>query len=120
MKPISKRAITDYAAVILVWAAISIAAFALSGCAKFITTQEDTSYDATTGNKTRTITTQASARTFFDANSQLAKFKATQTDKTQSATVGTLNQESSGSNAVQVLRIVVEGAAAGAAKALAP
>lgn len=64
------------------------------GCARFQTTQTDTSYEK--GVPLRTITTKATATTFFEAKSALASFKATQTDKTQSASVGALNQESGG------------------------
>lgn len=74
-----------------------------AGCASFSTTQEDLSYDEFTGAATRKIVTRAASRTFFDAKSQLARFKATQTDKSQSAQVGELGQETSGTNAVQVL-----------------
>lgn len=73
----------------------------LTGCASFVTIQTDTSYE--NGKPLRSITTKAKARTFFDAKSQLATFKASQTDKTQSAQVGGLTSETSGTNAVQVL-----------------
>jgi len=63
------------------------------GCARFSTTQTDTSYDEQ-AKPARTITTKVSATTFFTAKSDLAKFKALQTDKTQSAAVGALGQES--------------------------
>ena len=86
-----------------------IAAVCLAGCSTFNTTQTDKSYELQPGktgtNITfREITTKATARTFWDARSALANFKATQTDKTQSATVGALNNESSGTNAVTVLK----------------
>lgn len=67
----------------------------LLGCANFTTKQTDTSYDDA-GKPLRAITTKASATTFFDSKSSLASFKANQTDKTQSATVGSLTQETSG------------------------
>lgn len=76
----------------------------LTGCARFGTVQRDVSYDSTTGNKIREITTKATGSTFFDAKSELAKWKASQTDKTQSAEVGGLSNLSSGTNAVQTLR----------------
>jgi hypothetical protein len=63
----------------------------IPGCARFSTQQTDTSY-ATNGIPQRAITTKATAYTVFSATSELAKFKASQTDKTQSATVGTLSQ----------------------------
>jgi len=83
--------------------------FIATGCARFKTTQTDKRTDAD-GSVTE-ITTVVRATTFFDSKSGLADFKATQSEKQQGATVGSLNQESSGSNAVQILKIVVEGAA---------
>lgn len=78
----------------------------LTGCAQFTTTQTDLSYEK--GQPQRQITTRATARTFFESKSALANFKATQTDKTQSANVGSLNQESGGTNTVGALNAVVE------------
>ena len=51
------------------------------------------------GQPVRQITTKATSTTFFSAKSDLAKFKASQTDKTQSATVGSLGQEGGQTNA---------------------
>ncbi len=68
---------------------------AITGCAHFQTSQTDTE---TINGVTNTRTTRASATTLFDAKSDLAKFKASQSDKTQSATVGTLGQESTTTN----------------------
>ena len=62
----------------------------LTGCARFHTVQSDTSYD-NQGKPTRTITTKVTALALFSANSELAKFRANQSDKTQSASVGSLN-----------------------------
>lgn len=81
---------------------ILIPLLVVTGCAHFTTTQEDKSYDK--GQPVRQITTHASATTFFDAQSQLAKFKATQSDKTQSASVGSLNEGSSGTNVVNTIQ----------------
>ncbi len=58
------------------------------------------------------MTTTARAVTFFDSKSELSKFKALQTDKTQSAAVGSLSQEASGTNAVALLKAMAELAAA--------
>jgi predicted negative regulator of RcsB-dependent stress response len=77
------------------------------GCASFTTTQTDVSYDEKSGQY-RTITTEVKAKTFGTAKSELAKFKATQTDKTQGASVGSLDQQSSGTNAVAILEKMVE------------
>jgi hypothetical protein len=95
-----------------------MAALALVGCARFKTIQTDTSYDSK-GNPSRAITTKATSTTFFDSKSSLTTFKANQTDKTQSASVGSLNQESNGTNAVDLVSRVsaaVVSAAIGAAK----
>ena len=74
----------------------------LMGCSTFTTTQTDFSYEE--GKPVRQITTKAKARTFWDSKSALASFAATQSDKTQSAKVGGLSQESSGTNALEVVR----------------
>jgi hypothetical protein len=81
-----------------------------NGCARFTTTQKDLRYVIVT-NATHTatapsteITTRATAWTFWDSRSALSRFRAAQTDKSQSATVGELVQETSGTNAVQVLK----------------
>jgi hypothetical protein len=86
-----------------------LSALSLAGCAHYTTTQSDTSYEK--GIPSRTITTKVKVGTFFDAKSELAKSKAMQTDKTQSSALGGMSQETSGSNAVQVVKIVIEGAA---------
>ena len=78
------------------------------GCSAFTTTQ----VDLTRPNGGKLIATRARAITFFDSKSELSKFKATQTDKTQSAAVGSLNQEASGTNAVQFLEALAKLAAA--------
>ena len=61
------------------------------GCARFTTVQTDVSPE-------RTITTRASAWTLGTSKSALTNFKASQTDKTQGASVGALSQESSTTN----------------------
>jgi hypothetical protein len=78
--------------------ALSIIALCLCGCARFTTTQTDVSYE--NGIKVREITTRASAVTLIESKSALANFKANQTDKTQSASVGQLDQEANATNAV--------------------
>lgn len=86
----------------------------LTGCASFTTKQTDQSYDETTGKPVREITTKATARTFFAAKSDLAKFRASQSDKTQSATVGTLSQSADAStNLTEVIKAVAEGVVKG-------
>jgi len=92
---------------------ILILAFALTGCARFVTRQTDVSPD-------RTITTTAKATTFFEGKSALTAFKATQTDKSQSATVGSLNQEATSTNATAIVGAVIEAAIKAAAKSVVP
>lgn len=70
----------------------------LTGCANFSTKQVDRSYEE--GKLVREIITQASATTVIESKSELAKFKATQTDKSQSASVGALNQDTAATNAI--------------------
>ncbi len=71
------------------------------GCARFTTTQLDTRFAE--GQPAGTIKTKVSCMTFFDSKSTLANFKASQTEKTQSASVGSLSQESNSTNAVAIL-----------------
>lgn len=78
----------------------------LCGCANFGTTQIDRSYEK--GQLVREITTKVTASTFGTSKSELAKFKASQTDKTQGASVGNLGMETSGTNAVRVLQEIGE------------
>jgi PBP1b-binding outer membrane lipoprotein LpoB len=76
-------------------------ALLIMGCSHFSVTQLET--------QDGTRTTRTSAFTLLDSKSEIAKVRASTTDKSQSTSVGSIAQESSGSN---VLRIVVEGAAA--------
>lgn len=85
---------------------ILLVALTCCGCAHFVTTQKDIRYDEN-GQKNE-ITTKASAFTFWDSESALANFKATQTEKTQSATVGSLNQSASSTNAAATLGAVAD------------
>lgn len=72
-----------------------------AGCARFSTIQTDIS-------PSRTITTRATAYTFFSANNKLATWKASQTDKTQGASVGGLEQAATGSNVVSVIEAMAD------------
>ncbi len=78
----------------------------LSGCAQFSTTQIDNSYE--NGKISRQITTRVSANTFWDGKSELAKFSATQNDKSQGAKVGNLSAASSGTNALALMDKFIE------------
>lgn len=80
--------------------ALLTAALTLSGCARFSTTQTDTS-DEKKG--IRIIVTKAASYTLFTSKSDLAKWKASQTDKSQGAEVGGLTQATSGTNVVNAL-----------------
>lgn len=83
------------------------------GCASFTTTQSDISYDEA-GIPTRTVKTRITARTFFEARSALANFKASQTDKTQGASVGALTHEATSTNINNLAEAVAAGAVRGA------
>lgn len=92
--------------------ALLFAMLGLTGCARFSTNQKDLSYDPKTGER-REITTRATASTFFAAKSSLATWKATQSDKSQGASVGNLSQEA---NATTNLASIAEAIAAGVAR----
>lgn len=91
---------------------IALAAL-LAGCATYTTKQTDISPE-------RSITTEVSVRTFWDSDSQLANSAATQTDKSQSAKLGTLNQTSTSTNITEQLEILLKLAALLSTKGLAP
>lgn len=84
----------------------SMIAVACCGCAYL----SSTTYDATTGQRT----TKVRSFEFFDANAQLTKFH-NRSELTRSnewapgTTIGTLNQESSGTNTVDLVRGIAEG-----------
>lgn len=73
-----------------------------TGCASFKTKQID-ERQLTDGSYTK-VSTYAASRTLFTSKSDLANFKASQTEGQQSASVGTLGQSSSGTNAVEALK----------------
>lgn len=77
--------------------------FLCAGCAGFKTVQKDISSTTEDGIETRTITTTVSAYTFCSSNSKLTQSKAMQTDKTQGASLGSLEQSSTGTNIVNVI-----------------
>lgn len=72
------------------------------GCSHFVTNQKEELLDST-GKVTKLTTTHVSATTMFDSQSTLSKFHAIQSDKTQSATVGALDQSSTSTNVVTAL-----------------
>lgn len=75
---------------------------ALTGCASFSTKQIDSRKESD-GTSTE-IVTIVKSRTLFTSKSDLTKFKASQTERQQGAEVGSLGQQSSGTNAVEALR----------------
>lgn len=75
----------------------------LLGCARFSTNQVENRI-GDDGKLTGTIRTKVAAWTFFDSKSNLGQFEAMQTAATQRARVGTLAQESNGTNAVEILK----------------
>lgn len=87
-----------------------------TGCASFRTEQTDERQS----DGSSKITTITKARTFFDSRSALAQLKATQTDKTQSLGVGSLAQETSGTNATAIAESIVKGATTAALQYMAP
>src|SRR6266568_5790150 len=82
----------------------------LCGCAHFSSEQQDTLPDQTIR------TTRVHITTFFDAHSDLAKLRASSTDKTQGLTISGLDQSASGTNAVEILRAVTDAAVSAAIK----
>ena len=96
-----------FAAVTALWA---------GACARFTTVQTDERLNPKTGEKT-TITTGATATTFVAGKSALANWKASQTEKTQGAAVGSLAQES---DATSIVKAAVEAAVTAGAKSALP
>jgi hypothetical protein len=92
----------------------------LCGCASAAPYQRDTSYDPETGKKVREIVTKSPTRTLFDSKSNLTNFRQTNTDKTQSTSIGSLSQESSATNVAPVVKAVFEGIVSGAIKSTVP
>ena len=92
---------------------VGAAAMLLCGCSTFKSLQRETAPDGTVRE------TEIKARTFMDAKSDLAKLRASTTDKTQGMTIGALGQESSGSNAVSLAEALMRGAVSGAVQGAA-
>jgi len=80
-------------------------ALALCGCASFKTQQSDKRISPD-GTET-TITTFAASRTFFSSKSNLAKWKARQSEGEQGAEVGGLSQQGA-TNSVEVLKAIAD------------
>lgn len=101
------------------WAFLIIP-FLIVGCARFRTVQTDVSIIDKHGTTSRTITTKATSTTFFDSKSSLASFRASQTDKSQNASVGALTQDAYGTNVSKLIESVSKGIIDGAIKAFVP
>ncbi len=86
----------------------------LCGCAHFSSEQQDTLPDNTVR------TTRVHVTTFFDAHSDLAKLRASTTDKTQGLTISGLDQSASATNAIEILHAVTEAAVSAAIKSTTP
>ena len=77
-----------------------------TGCARFTSTvTERTLPDGVTER-----VTVVKAATLFDSKSELAKLSSGQTDKSQKVSIGSLNQESSATNAATLIESVVTAA----------
>jgi hypothetical protein len=72
----------------------------LAGCASFSTTQDRTLPDGTRE------TTRVRIDTIFDAHSEVAKLRTTMTDKSQGIGVGSVAENSSSTNVVEILRLI--------------
>ena len=72
----------------------------LCSCARFRSTQTEVSCDGTQKITRVTVTT------FFDGKSDLAKLRASTSDKTQTLNLSGLDQSASSTNAVEVLRLI--------------
>ena len=84
----------------------------VTGCSRFSSTvTERKLHDGSVERVTR-----VNAGTFFDSKSELSKLTTGQTDKTQRVALGSLNQESSGSNVVSFVESVVGAAVRAAVK----
>jgi len=93
---------------------------ACQGCAQFKTTQTDTSITTNLTDQTvtsRTITTRASATTFAAGEQALSNWKAAQTDKSQAASVGAVQQQS---DATALIEAATRGAVQGARMSVVP
>ena len=77
---------------------------------------DDEDQDALGGAGVTERVTRVSAGTLLDSMSELSKLSSGQTDKSQKVALGSLNQESSGSNAVGFVESVVGAAVRAAVK----
>lgn len=85
----------------------------LTGCATFSTVQTDEN-TASDGAQTL-VSTRVNARSFFAANSSLSGWKASQSAKTQGASIGSLVVNSDAGTNVAAIAAAITQAAIGAA-----
>ncbi len=85
----------------------------LVGCSTFHAVQDETAPDGTQRR------TDVRAKTFMDSKSNLGNLRTTMTDKSQGIGIGSLSQESYGSNAVNVAKAIMEAAIEAAIRAAA-
>lgn len=83
-----------------------------TGCARF----NSTVTERTLPDGSNERVTVVRAATLFDSKSELARLSSGQTDKSQKVSIGSLNQESSGTNAVSLIESVIGAAVRAAVK----
>ena len=83
-----------------------------TGCARF----NSTVTERTLPDGSNERVTVVRAVTLFDSKSELAKLSSGQTDKSQKVSIGSLNQESSATNAVSLIESVIGAAVRAAVK----
>ena len=83
-----------------------------TGCARFTSTVTE----RTLPDGSNERVTVVRAVTLFDSKSELAKLSSGQTDKSQKVSIGSLNQESSATNAVSLIESVIGAAVRAAVK----
>lgn len=88
---------------------ILIASLSLTGCAHLASRTSKTTIDA--NGKPELTTTHINITTFFDSKSEVAKVRTSVADKTSGTSIGSLNQEASGTNANQLAASIMEGVA---------
>jgi len=89
-------------------------ALCLCGCSSFRSDQIETRPDGSRVEQHQKITT------FWDSKSDIARLRASTTDKTQGLTVGSISQESTSTNINDLVGTVVSAAVQGAVKAAVP
>jgi len=87
-----------------------LALVALCGCARFHSEQLQTKADGTRLESRQTILT------FWDGQANVAKLRASTTEKTQGLTVGSFSEEASSTNAVDLINGIVGAAVRAAVK----